>query len=212
LKDILKLCVSLGIICFIAGSLLVFVKTKTDGPIQLAKQNTLQKKLSLVLPKETAKTGDPEKLDDISFYPAFDASNHQIAWVAEATTSKGFGGKIKILTGLSLQGEILGIVVVEHNETPGIGSQAAERKQQKSLWKTLAGKSVANPFPPNSYLDSYAGKKLSNGAFIPTSGNANSITTISGATISSKAIMDAVNKIQKTWQKNSEHLQSLITK
>lgn len=42
------------------------------------------------------------------------------------TTSKGFGGTLKVMTAISQDGKIVGVKVLEHEETPGLGSRTAE--------------------------------------------------------------------------------------
>ncbi len=42
------------------------------------------------------------------------------------TTSKGFGGTIKVMTAISQDGKIVGVKVLENSETPGLGSRAME--------------------------------------------------------------------------------------
>lgn len=41
------------------------------------------------------------------------------------TTSKGFGGTIKVMTAISQEGKIVGVKVLENSETPGLGSRTA---------------------------------------------------------------------------------------
>lgn len=42
------------------------------------------------------------------------------------TTSKGYGGVMKVMTAISNDGTIVGVKIFEHSETPGLGSRAAE--------------------------------------------------------------------------------------
>ena len=55
------------------------------------------------------------------------------------TTGKGFGGDIKVMTAISQEGKVVGVKVLEHAETPGLGSRATEQ----------------------SYLEQYLGKDSS---------------------------------------------------
>lgn len=45
------------------------------------------------------------------------------AYVIEGTTSEGYSGDISVLVGISLQNEILGVRILSHNETPGLGDK-----------------------------------------------------------------------------------------
>lgn len=42
------------------------------------------------------------------------------------TSAKGFDGPIQVMTAISAEGKVVGIKVLEHTETPGLGSRATE--------------------------------------------------------------------------------------
>lgn len=44
------------------------------------------------------------------------------------TSSKGYGGPLKILTGIKNNGQISGVSVLSHSETPGLGSKISDTK------------------------------------------------------------------------------------
>ena len=54
MKDILRLCVSLGLVCLVGAGALAYVNNVTDGPRKAAAKATLTDGLKLVLPLETA--------------------------------------------------------------------------------------------------------------------------------------------------------------
>ena len=53
MKEILKLTLSLTLICAIAGIALAFVSQKTDGPRKKARLAQRNEKMKLLLPEET---------------------------------------------------------------------------------------------------------------------------------------------------------------
>ena len=77
---------------------------------------------------------------------------------------KGFGGVIKLMVGINLSGEVLGVQVISHTETPKFGGSAAEEP----------------------YLNKYIGKK----AVVKLNAD---IDAVAGATITSKAILNGIN-------------------
>jgi electron transport complex, RnfABCDGE type, G subunit len=79
---------------------------------------------------------------------------------------KGFDGTIDIIVGTDVNGTILGVQVVSHSETPGLGSRAADQ----------------------GYLEAYKGLN----GHIRFGGN-NNLDAVAGATITSKAILEGVN-------------------
>lgn len=78
---------------------------------------------------------------DITIFPA-KKDDKIFAYLIEHTYPKGYSGDIKILTGFDISGEILGIRVITHQETPGLGDKIDIRK---SDWiKSFTGLSFDN--------------------------------------------------------------------
>jgi electron transport complex protein RnfG len=87
------------------------------------------------------------------------------AFVGEAN---GYGGVIRVLVGVDeASDQILNIKVLEHTETPGLGS----RIEDESFRNRFVGKTIEDPIAINQDIDN-----------------------ISGATVSSRAVADAVRK------------------
>lgn len=91
----------------------------------------------------------------------------------------GFGGPIELIVGIDTQGKITGINIVNHAETPGLGSKSTEPwfKEQ------YEGKSVDKDI-----------EVIKNGT--PTDSQ---IVAISGATITSTAVTTGVNEAIKVY-------------
>jgi electron transport complex protein RnfG len=88
----------------------------------------------------------------------------------------GFAAKIKMMVGLNVVPEALsGLKVIEQIETPGLGDKIAKEKFQDQF-RGLAIK------PKIEYVKNRKPE------------NENQIQAITGATISSKAVVDAINK------------------
>ena len=81
----------------------------------------------------------------------------------------GYGGKISILVGLEDAETIKGIIIVSHQESPGIGSMITE----------------------SDFTDKFVGLNIDDVALRQEGGQIDGIT---GATISSKAVIDAVRE------------------
>ena len=129
MKEILRLTLSIGLVCLIGGAALAYVNVKTDGPRQEAAAKTLVDSLKLVLPPETASTTKAASVDGVDFYDAQDSAGRTIARAAVGSSSLGFGGEMKVLVGLSPDNRILGVMVTEHNETR-LGTKATNRKRK----------------------------------------------------------------------------------
>jgi len=83
-------------------------------------------------------------------------------------SGNGYGGKIEILVGLDTGFKIKGISVLSHTETPGLGARITEA----------------------SFTDQFKDMSLNEVALKSEGGRVDAIT---GATISSKAVVDAIH-------------------
>ena len=53
--------------------------------------------------------------------------------VAFRSTSVGYGGKISLMIGVTPDGKVYGLQVLDQNETPGLGSKATQEKYTKQF-------------------------------------------------------------------------------
>ncbi|WP_052190632.1 electron transport complex subunit RsxG [Chitinibacter sp. ZOR0017] len=97
-----------------------------------------------------------------------------VAAVIETVAPDGYSGKIKLLVGVSKSGQVLGVRVVAHKETPGLGDYIDVLKSKWILG--FDGKSLAAPAPSEWKV------KKDGGVFDYTA----------GATISPRAVVKAV--------------------
>ena len=200
MKETLKLIASLGLICLFGSAALVYVHNMVEEPCRAAEQAALKENLKLVMPSEAVSMDRMEVQgpEGVAFFSGKDASGKLIAYAAEAIGEGGFGGNVKVMVGLSLEGKVTGIMVTAHSETPGVGTKATDRKAPKSFWKFISGKKEEAGTPPNVYLYSFIGKpmsKLSSEVPLQSSG----VHPVSGATYSSNAVYNAVNKVADTF-------------
>ena len=65
------------------------------------------------------------------------------AYLIEHTYPNGYNGNIRLLTGFDIKHQLLGVRVITHKETPGLGDKIETRK---SDWiKQFSGLSLFNP-------------------------------------------------------------------
>ncbi|MBO4619100.1 MAG: FMN-binding protein [Victivallales bacterium] len=210
MKEILKLTLALAFICAVAGIALAFVSQKTATPREKARIAQRDAKMKLLLPAETASVHEAFSDEGVVFFAAHDSAGDAIAFCAEGSDPNGFSGEVKVLVGFNPDGAIRGVMVSEHSETPGVGSRACNRETTKSFWslfhKSDGEAEKEQSLPPNSYLDSYNNLPLTGGEFQfgqPSSGQTttNYVMPITGATVSSTAIRNAVNRIASVARK-----------
>lgn len=113
------------------------------------------------------------------------------AIVLEAIAPDGYAGKIKLLIAIKENGEVSGVRVVRHKETPGLGDYIEIAKSQ---WiKVFDGTS----------LEKYSSKdwkvKKDGGQF----------DSVAGATITPRAVVKAVHKALGYYSANREKIFSL---
>lgn len=120
----------------------------------------------------------------IGIYPA--KRNGKIfAYLVEHTYPNGYNGSIRLLTGVSVDETLLGVRVVAHKETPGLGDKIETRK---SDWiKQFAGLSLSSPTQDNWKV------KRDGGVF----------EAFTGATITPRAIVSASYQVLELFNKKA---------
>lgn len=114
---------------------------------------------SAVLPK-----GD--SFDEVKKKLPADVEAYHIAknksGVVVTTVNKSFGGLITVMTGIDKEGKIQGVVVTNHNDTPGLGTKA----QEPDFIKQFNGKSALKgpDVKKDPEIDAVVGATISSGA------------------------------------------------
>lgn len=116
------------------------------------------------------------------------ADGEPVAALADVTTPDGYSGDIRLLIGLRPDGELIGVRVLGHRETPGLGDRI---ERQRSDWiEQFRGRSLHNP-PAGDWAPDRRG-----GAF----------DTLSSATITSAAVIDAVARVLEWFSANRDNV------
>ena len=165
-RKILKLSLTLLLICaFVAGAL-AGIYSITKDRIAAALAEKTQKALAEVLP-------GADSLTTVSF--SDDSGIVKTVYTAEGmgyaieVAPAGFGGAITMMVGVDINGTVTGISIVSHTETASLGAIAAADK--------AAG---------NAFREQFKGQTLGMAV-------GEQIDSITGATITSKAVTDGVN-------------------
>ncbi len=181
----INMVVTLLLVTGIAAAALGFVYDLTKGPIAEAKLKAQQEAITKVLP-EFDKLGDSYKAlketdgDSLEFFPAY--KNDELVGTAIKTyTKKGFSGFISIMVGIDKKGNFSGFEVLEHAETPGLGSKM-------NVW-------FKNTEKPNQNI---IGKNPNSTKF-EVSKDGGDIDAITASTITSRAFLDALNRAYNSY-------------
>ncbi len=110
------------------------------------------------------------------------------ALVMQAQTLDGYAGRIDLLVSVKASGEVLGVRVTYHRETPGLGDAIELRI---SDWvRSFTGKSLNNPEPPGWRVQRDGGQ----------------FDQFTAATITPRAVVDAVREALLYFEQNKQRL------
>ncbi|MDP1653874.1 MAG: electron transport complex subunit RsxG [Rhodocyclaceae bacterium] len=173
--------ISLGVVALLASSALVVGNQLTHEAIVRAEARDLAVSLAQVLPEGSA---DNDLLKDIVKVGAGETAVtvHRARKGGVATAAvfrmaeRGYAGDIVVLMGVAADGRLLGVRIIKHAETPGLGDKIEIAKAQWIL--AFNGKSLGNP-----PAEKWAVKK-DGGVF----------DQFAGATITPRAVVKAVKR------------------
>ncbi|WP_432664223.1 RnfABCDGE type electron transport complex subunit G [Wukongibacter baidiensis] len=180
MKEIVKLGIILLIVCVVAAGALAITNEVTKDQIAFQRNLANEEARKSILPSaENFKPLEEDKLNEIV------SKNNKVAEVFAGykgdsvvgytfkTLPSGYGGTVEVMTGIGMEGKVTGVRVGNHQETPGLGANAA--------------------LP--SFYDQYENKSAETEIAVtktePT--EENQIQAISGATITSDAVTAGVN-------------------
>jgi electron transport complex protein RnfG len=171
-------------VTLVASTALAYVYEITKEPIAAAR---LAKKLEAI--DQVVSGYDNNPVDDmytiptssgpdsLEVYPA--RKNGELIGSAVRSFSKnGYGGLIWIMVGLKPDGKIKNVAVIEHKETPGLGSK------------------MSDPTFEDQFKDLDPGQKT-----LKVKKDGGDIDAITAATISSRAFCDAVERAVDSYEK-----------
>ena len=163
---ILRLAVTLLLICAVVAAALAAVNSYTAPIIAKQKEEKTQLAIEAVLPGG----GEAVEFEDATgMVTALYASDS--GWAVQVTTN-GFGGAIDMMVGIDKTGNVIGISIISHAETPSLGAVAAE--------DNAAGEAFRSQFAGLS-------------GTLAVSKDGGTVDAISGATITSRAVVEGVN-------------------
>jgi len=180
----------LFLVTLVSSAAVGVVNTLTSGLIEKAKTEKQVQAIRTVVPEfdndpmadtRTAVTPDGGTLQ---FYEA-KKDGKPVGTAIKTYTNNGFGGQIWLMVGFNPDGTIYNYSVLEHKETPGLGSKM-------DTWFVKGAKGdITGKAPGTSGLQ--------------VSKDGGDVDAITAATISSRAFLDAVNRAAKALaEKNAQ--------
>lgn len=189
-SSFLKNCIALLVITLVAGLALSAVNEITKEPIAKAEETARLEAYETVFPNAEFET--PQDLDalleggqaaidsaglsgctvsDILY--ANDANGNRIGYVVAAVSPSGYGGDISVAVGIdSKTNTVTGFSVLSNSETAGLGAKCTD----------------------DEFTSQFKGKEATSIEYVKGGGAAgNQIDAISGATVTTNAVTEAVN-------------------
>ena len=131
-STLVNMVLSLGVITVVAAAALAGVYTATKAPIEQAKAEKQKAAIGQVLPEISFNNNPADEAADITVngetvtvFPA--RQDGEIVGIAvESHDTNGFSGNITVMYGFNPSGDITGYAVMQHTETPGLGSKMEE--------------------------------------------------------------------------------------
>ena len=182
----LKEALILTVITLLAGLLLGYVHELTKEPIRKQQEQAIQDACKAVFSQEAnvsfrlTELKPSEALQEElasrgvsigSIFQALGEGNAPLGYVIETKSSEGYGGNIVLYVGVTTDGILNDVSILSISETPGLGMRAGEvlipQLHQKAVSEIVYTKTGAT--------------------------EENEIDAISGATITTKAVTNAVN-------------------
>jgi electron transport complex protein RnfG len=123
---------TLFIVTLVASTALAYVYELTREPIEMAKLAKKLKAIDDVVPEydnqpvdDMYKVAADKGMDSLEFYPA-KMDGKLVGTAVRTYTNTGYNGLIILMVGLTPEQTIKNIAVVQHKETPGLGTKMAE--------------------------------------------------------------------------------------
>ncbi|MFC1637550.1 RnfABCDGE type electron transport complex subunit G [Candidatus Margulisiibacteriota bacterium] len=174
MNKLARMIIVLTVIGLISGGILALVYQWSLPKIEANRIRETDAAIFKVLP--ATKSYQQVVSDELTYYKCFDKKKGLLGY-AILCKGNGYQGEIKLMVGVKAD---LSKFILEQLETPGLGAKIAEAGFQ-AQFKGLAAQS------PIEYVKANADKKN------------NEIQAITGATISSRAVVNIINKTVEQW-------------
>ena len=194
MREMIKMVVVLTILSFFSGGVLAYLRNSTQERIdnqvlEFVKGPAIRAIFEgagndPIADRFTIKDGEVERT---IFVGVFEGEPRGVAF---ETAGKGYGGDVGLMVGIDVKdNKLMGVGVTTHAETPGMGAKAKSDPSFATQYKDL---SLDQP--------------------IAVTQDGGSISAISGATITSRAVSSAATDASKIYQKLKSQIDDNLAK
>ena len=174
-SSFMNMVIVLTVITIIAAACLGAMNNATAEPIAASKKAKQEAAIKAVLPEFASVEED--NVNDQKIFRAYNA-NGEIVGIAIETAELGFGGDVTTMVGFDANGVLVEYSLLQHAETPGLGSKLVDWFKVKSDIRGAG----ADKMP------------------LRVSKDGGEFDAITAATISSRAFLNSINKAYETYQ------------
>lgn len=176
-KDVLIPTLTLFIVCIFITAALALTNSVTAPKIAENEAKSQQESMKTVCPQAQSFELVKKYENGDFIYKGVDADKNVVGYVV-STVSNGYGGQVKVMTGIK-DSKVIGIdVYYNDDETPGLG-------------KNTSNESFTSQFEGLLTNDKIAVSK--------DGSNNQQVDAVTSSTISSRAVVDAVNKANEIY-------------
>jgi electron transport complex protein RnfG len=203
--DIIKLTLALTVIAALSGLAIGAANVKTRDKIAEQELRARNAAIEAVFPKgaEIGEMRDSGGILPGRYWNAF--IDGKLAGHAFEMSGAGYAGDIKFMVGVGLDGKILGMTVISHDETPGLGDRVNEVASTKYIWNLFAREEKPKPWFAEQFeglsalrpiaIDKGAGEWHALDAQARAGlKDKNAVTAITGSTVTTAAFTRAIGK------------------
>ncbi len=187
-KQMARAAALLTLFAVLGGGLVAFSFQATDEQIKKNERMTLLRTLSALIPPERYDNdlfSDTREMQHEAFLGTDEPvtiyrarkGGQPVAAVLTSVAPDGYSGRIRLLVGINYEGTLVGVRVLSHQETPGLGDNIEVRRSDWIFG--FNGRSLNNPNKTTGWK-----VKRDGGVF----------DQFTGATITPRAIVKAVHK------------------
>jgi len=187
-KDILRFTLVLFLVNLVAASILAATYNFTKANIQKQERIIQEEALKQVMPHTVGDRIEPIEKDGIvKYWEVFKGSGSQPQAYIFIAKKYGYSSVIETMVGIKKDGTITGVRVLSQNETPGLGARIIEIISNKTLFQVFKKEKR-----PEEKLAPYFTEQFTNRNIKDMELSKSGIHAITGATISSRAVLDSI--------------------
>jgi electron transport complex protein RnfG len=176
MKKIAIPAIALAAICLVCAAVLALTNSLTKQRVESLDAEQRNKAMSELIPAATdfgeaaeTETEADGKAAQLTYYIAKDGKGNVAGYIF-LTSATGYGGEISVMTAMDTSKKVIGVKLVEISETPALGMKAQDESFLSQFARKVKGISATKNKPEG-----------------------NQIQAITGATITSNAVVQAVN-------------------